>query len=156
VQVQDRIRHAFRVLQLQNAARSVTAGQQARVPSAGARTYSCCHSTRRTTTPAARSCVSRPALGTKDQNGLTTDRVSPATGWQRNSARHPAKQGLGLSAVGSPGNAAQDRQHVKGGKLHHMQRRPQTARPFRVRTQMLQEADRGFKKVLCCSCCCPP
>ena len=153
--VKDRIRHAFGVLQLQNAVRSVKAGQQARAPAVLPQGPSSCQSLKPSTAPANRGSHRGSApneyCSPKGSYGAAPSWCQPKEAWEevpKESWGEQPQADFARSAA-HPGTA----KHLptREDTLSGRQMRPQTARPFRIRTQMEQEVQLGFKKVLLCS-----
>lgn len=147
--VQDRIRHAFGVLQLQNAVRSVKAGQKARAPSVSARAYSCCHTLKPSTAPAELGCADRTAY----PESAPSDCCGPEGVYSGAQAWRQPKEAWGEQPKADYGCSVEHQRHFghhppTEAKLPGRQIRPHTARPFRIRTRMEQEVQSGFKKVL--------
>jgi hypothetical protein len=140
MQIQDRIRHAFGVLQLQNSVRSVRAGQKARSPSSGARAYAVCHTQKRSPDVGSEGGPICPELSSIGNHGPT---VTYAWGEKTVSVRAgPVGHQSGhQSSLAGPGRLdPQDR-----ATSSHV--RPHTAKPFRIHAQMQQEVQHGYRKV---------
>jgi hypothetical protein len=172
VQVQDRIRHAFGVRQLQNVLRAIHSGQPPRHPSVHAAVYSMDHSV----AAHQKAALEAPQLlprappasvvltGTSIAvEGGQTCRRSALEGHKRWS-RGCVARGVGCleseDTVDAEGHGRVEMECESRGAAaqspgsHRCARacRPQTARPFQIRTRMEAELEAELRRKVCGHC----
>lgn len=177
MQVQDRIRYEFGVRQLQNTVKSSRVGQRTRRPGSQSSVYALCHTGPTLTSsmacsgPHASHTVSPQPSASVPQNCTVGPQTAlPSAAWalrtspQEPQEATPADAGRPC-AVGTPkvglstwcwGGASATLSAIAGGPAHApppsaaaAPSRPQTARPFRIRTRMDAELQADMKQKVC-------